>query len=302
MIKMQSQQKWLWDHAAYLFFGGLGGAAYVIGAVAGLKGGIWIPISRIGIGIAFPSVAIGALFLFIGLGSPLKAIYAWKCPGTSWIARGVLFITAFMVVAALHLGLWIWPSTILQGAVGLRSFISILGIILGFSAMLYTGFLLSAARPIAFWSTGILPAIFLVSALTSGLLAVLLFAGFKGVIAGFVLMRLQKAAILLLIALAFLLFFHMQATHRVPEGQRAAAILLRETHATLFWCGVVVFGIAVPLLLFAISVSAGGSTWMVASAAISGLFGSLCLRQAILCGGVLARLKAGSFEYTVTNP
>jgi formate-dependent nitrite reductase membrane component NrfD len=113
---------------------------------------------------------------------------------------------------------------------------------------------------------------------------------------------MQKGAIVLLLSLAFLLLFHMQATHRVPEGQRAAAILLRENHATLFWCGVVVFGIAVPLLLLALSISAGGSTLMVVAAAISGLFGSLCLRQAMLCGGVLARLKAGSFEYTVTNP
>jgi formate-dependent nitrite reductase membrane component NrfD len=304
MIKMRAQQKWLWDHAIYLFFGGLGGATYVIGAISAFFGPEWNPISRIGISLAFPSVAIGSLFLFLGLGSPSKAFHAWKCPGTSWISRGVLFLTVFMAVAVIHTGLWIWPFEMLKDAAGLRKLLSVIGIIFGFATMTYTGFLLSASRPIAFWSTGILPALFLASALASGVLGIILIATLQGGVLISVILRLEYVAIVMILTEALMLIFHMQATHRVPEGQSAASILMKESGAALFWLGVVVLGILVPLALLVLGMATMESpgSGMVILAAVSGLLGNLCLREAVLRGGVFARLKAGRFEYVVTNP
>ncbi|MFQ6104586.1 MAG: NrfD/PsrC family molybdoenzyme membrane anchor subunit [Candidatus Glassbacteria bacterium] len=308
MIKMRAQQKWLWDHAVYLFFGGLGGAAYVIGAIAGFLGPQWDPIARTGVSTGFPAVAVGSLFLFLGLGAPSRAVHAWKCPGTSWISRGVLFITVFMVAAILHLGLWIWPFRMLEDAMGFRMLISVIGIISGFAVMTYTGFLLGASRPIAFWSTGILPVLFLSSALVSGVLAVLLLTSIRGGVSDDILLALEWGAIVLIIAQALVLTFHMQATHRVPEGKAAASILMKETGANLFWLGTVGLGIFIPLILLLLVVSAtvpggpGTMDTMVIVASLAGLLGNLFLRETVLKGGVLARLKAGRFEYVVTSP
>lgn len=298
---MRSQKKWLWDHAVYLFLGGLGGAAYLIGAYAGFKGPQWDLIARTGVTIAFPAVVVGAIFLMAGLGKPSKAFHAWKCPGTSWIARGVIYLSIFMAAAVVHLALWIWPWNVLGDAAGLRNFISVVGMVFGVAAMLYTGFLLGAARPMAFWSSGILPALFLVSALLSGMLAIILVVTLRGGTEASIMMLLTKGAFVLVIAQALLLIFHIQATHRVPEGQAAASILMKESGA-LFWFGVVVLAVVVPFALLLISVLTTSTGAGLIAGTICGLLGNLCLRQAILKGGVFARLKAGRFEYVVTNP
>ncbi len=207
-----------------------------------------------------------------------------------------------MLAAVVHLGLWIWPFNVLDNAAGLRYFISVVGMVFGVAAMLYTGFLLGAARPMAFWSSGILPALFLASALLSGMLAIILVVTLRGGAEANVVMLMTKGAFALVIAQALLLVFHLQATHRVPEGQAAASILLKESGAALFWIGVVVLGILVPFALLLMSVLTLGTGGGLIAAAICGLIGNLCLRQAILKGGVFARLKAGRFEYVVTNP
>lgn len=308
MIRMRAQQKWLFDHAVYLFLGGLGGASYFVGALAGFLGGEWEAVARTGVGIAVPAVAAGLLFLFFGLGSPMKAVYAWRCPGTSWISRGVLFLTAFVTVAAIHAGLWVWPFRSLAEAYGTRELLAVIGMVLSFAVMVYTGFLLGASRPIAFWSTGMLPLLFLVSALASGAFAILAALIVQGEAVGAAIVTLERAAIVLVITEALALVFQMQATHRVPEGQAAARLLTKEAGAVLFWLGVVAVGIVLPLVLLLLDASraggagAGGSRALVIAAALSGLAGNLFLRQAVLRGGVFARLKAGSFEYVVTNP
>ncbi len=308
MIEMKPQQKWLFDHALYLFMGGLGGASYVLGGIAGFLGPEWEPVARIGVGIAFPAVLIGLVALSLGLGAPLKSVYAWRRPNTSWIARGVMFLTIFIVISFIHFAFWIWPWQTLANAAGTRGFLAVIGIIAGFLVMTYTGFLLGASRPIAFWSTGILPMVFLVSALTSGVLAIILVGAWGGSIAGGVLLDLEYFAVMLIIIEAFAILFHMQATHRVPEGKVAANILMRESGAVLFWAGVVFVGMVIPLILLIVNASAlasgssqGGGALAVL-AGLTGLFGNLMLRQAVLRGGVFARLKAGRFEYVVTNP
>jgi formate-dependent nitrite reductase membrane component NrfD len=298
---MRAQHKWLFDHAVYLFLGGLGAAAYVVGAIAGFLGPQWTTVSKIGVIVSFPAVAVGSVFLMAGLGNPMKSFHAWKKPGTSWISRGVIFITLFSIVAIIHAGLCIWPDALGAGSgAGLRNFLSVFGIIFAFFVMIYTGFLLAASRPIAFWSSGILPLLFLFSALASGVLIVLFIAVLHGLAAP-VLKSLTYVAIALLITDMLTLMFHMHAAHRVPEGQKAEEILTRGSGALLFWLGVVVVGFIIPLALFALTVASAGHVGL-ALGALFGLAGNLCLREAILQGGVMARLKAGCFEYVVTNP
>jgi len=300
---LKPQSKWTWLVAAYLFLAGIGGGAYIVGVVADWLGGEWAVISKIGVVLGFPCVLVGCAFLVLDLGKPENFWRAWMRPNTSWIARGTIVISVFMVVGAIHFGFWLWPFNSLAGADGARHAIGLLGALFAFGTAIYTGILLGASRPIAFWSTAMLPLLFLVSALSTGVMAVIIGAMVGGGAEGPIL-ALGKADILLIIAEVFVVVFYLQATHRLPESRASARLVLMESVAPLFWIGVAGLGLIVPLVLEITGAFAlGGTGAEVAAivASISGVVGGLFLRQVVLAGGIHAPLKAGRFEYAVSK-
>ena len=301
---MKGQHTWHFDHAVYFFLGGMGAAAYVIGVIADFLGGSWAPLAPIGIWLGFPLVAIGALVLLVFLGKPLNAVHSWKRPGKSWIARGVIIITIFLVLNAIHIGFWLWPFNALADNVGARQVLGILGLIFAFGVMIYTGLLLGASRPIAFWSNSMLPMAFLVSALYTGVLIVLFVASLAGPALAAPVGVLSYFVILMVIVQLFVLAFYFQGSHRVPEARGSVLLVLNGKLAPLFWFWVFVVGLLLPLVLEIINISAlkgGGGAGLHVIAAIAGLAGSLALRQVFLAGGVFADIRAGRFEYTLPH-
>jgi formate-dependent nitrite reductase membrane component NrfD len=299
MLKPQS--KWSWAVAAYLFLAGLGGGAYVTGVVADFCGAQWTGIAKIGVVLGFPCVLVGCGFLILDLGSPKNFWRAGLRPNTSWIARGTIVITTFMSLGAIHIAFWLWPFDRLaaETAAGARHFIGVLGVVFAFGTMIYTGILLAASRPIAFWSTAMLPLLFLVSALSTGIMAVVLFASLAGTTHEAAIHTLAQVDLLLIVLEIFILFFFFQGTHRVPESRASARLVLTGSSARLFWWGVAVLGLAAPLLLefvSARSLQGGAAVAMAFLASACGIAGGLFLRQVVLSGGIHAPLRAGRFE------
>ncbi|MFH1321883.1 MAG: NrfD/PsrC family molybdoenzyme membrane anchor subunit [Bacteroidota bacterium] len=300
---MKAQTKWSWLIAIYLFLAGLGGGAYVAGVIADFAG--WTTgISKIGILLGFPCVFIGCMCLIAHLGKPAKFWRAFMRPGTSWIARGTIIISTFMILDFLHIILWIWPfPEVLGSSEVLRYHIGILGVIFAFGTMIYTGILLGASRPIAFWSTAMLPLLFLVSALSTGFMTVILFSSAAG-IENEGLALLERMDIILIILEIFVLAFYLQGTHRVSESRASAKLVLSGAVAPLFWFGVAILGLLVPLVLDLMGMFAltgCGTQTVILLASASGIIGGLFLRQVILSGGIHAPLKSGRFEYGLTN-
>jgi len=302
-MRMKAQSKWSWEVAAYLFLAGLGGGAYVAGVTGDFLGAGWEVPSKVGVFLGFPSVFIGCMFLIADLGSPKNFWRAAMRPGTSWIARGTIIITIFMILDAIHIGFWVWPFPgVLANVDGARHFLGILGIIFAFATMIYTGILLGAARPIAFWSTAMLPLLFLVSALSTGVMAVVLVssilgAAHEGPIAG-----LTRLDVMLIILEIFVVGFYLQATHRVPESRASALLVMTGAVAPMFWLGFAFLGLLLPLvleLIGAFALTGAGAGIAAVIAAISGIVGGLILRQVVLLGGIQAPLKAGRFEFAL---
>lgn len=286
---LKAQTKWKWLVAAYLFLAGLGGGAYVTGAVAGFfVEQEWATIAKIGVSLGFPCVLVGCVFLLADLGSPANFWRAAMRPNTSWIARGTIIITIFMIVGAIHIAFGVWPFNRLSESMGARHLVSVLGIIFAFGTMIYTGILLAAARPIAFWSTALLPLLFLVSALSTGMMAVILVALLAGAVYEGPVAELARIDLLLIILEMFVLTFYLHGTHRVPESRAAARLVLVGEVAPTFWWGVAVVGLIAPLVFDSLDVA------VVAS--VCGIVGGLFLRYVVLSGGVHAPLRAGRFE------
>ena len=294
---LKAQSKWKWLIAAYLFLAGLGAGAYVTGVLADFRGAGWETISKIGVCLGFPCVAAGCVFLLADLGTPKNFWRAGFRPNTSWIARGTIIITIFMVLGAVHVVFWLWPFNGLALSVGGRHTVGMAGVLFAFGTMIYTGILLGASRPIAFWSTAMLPLLFLVSALSTGLMAVILLACLGGVAHAGPVASLARTDLVLIILELFILGFYLQGTHRVPESRASAEVVLFGDSAALFWWGVAVLGLVAPLALGLLNVFVlDGAAWIALVGSACGIAGGLFLRQVVLSGGIHAPLKVGRFE------
>ncbi|MHC4549715.1 MAG: NrfD/PsrC family molybdoenzyme membrane anchor subunit [Planctomycetota bacterium] len=297
---LKAQTKWGWGVATYLFLVGLGAGAYVVGVFADLLGPGWTAVAEIGVALGFPLVTVACLFKVSELGRPYNFWRAGMMPGTSWMARGAILLTAFLGVSLVHILCWVWPfPSVLAGADPLRHSLGILGGVLAIGTAFYTGILLASNKPIAFWSTAMLPVLFLLSALLSGLMAVVLVGLLAGLPFAGAIADLEHIIAVLLVLKALVVTFYLQATHRTPESRASARLVLHGKVAPLFWLGVALLGLAVPLGLgfldlFHLYGGKEGSVAVLAS--LCGLTGSLLLRQVVLAGGIHAPLRAGRFE------
>jgi formate-dependent nitrite reductase membrane component NrfD len=297
----QAQTEWSWYIAAYLFLAGVGAGGYGTGVLASYGGPDWEVVSQIGVALGFPLLAIGTVFLILDLGVKMRALRVFLNPKTSWIARGSLIISIFMILSFFHLVLMVWPGQMSVDAPPLRV-IGAVNLIFAVLVMIYTGVLLGASRPIAFWNTAMLPLLFLVSACSTGVMAVLLLT--PSDTSPLVLKMLSKADMILLILECIAVVFYIQASHRTDESRASVNLLLKGRLSYAFWVGLIVVGLLVPLALEIYEVTAvaegdqATTVWLVRTAAVLGLFGGLILRRLVLAAGVRTPLRAAGIEYT----
>ena len=288
-MDLKAQSPWSWGVDVYLFLVAVGTGAYVVGVLADFRGPEWQTLAHIGIFLSFPCCAVAGFVKLAQLGKPAVAWRAWMRPGTSWIARGTLLLFSFMLVSFIHLLLNLF------GDGGVYHFLGIVGAVLAVSLMLYSGILLTAARPIAFWSTALLPILFLLSALVCGMMAIVLLGVIGGEPFEGPLGKLQQAVVAFLVLKALAILIYLQSTHRVGVARASVRMVLRGELAPLFWFGVVVAGLVLSTLFGALAVSASSAA-LAAIAAVFGLAGGLAIRQVVLGAGIHAPLRAGSFE------
>lgn len=295
-IKLRGQAIWGWKIAAYLFLAGVGAGAYAAGIAIDLFTPEWVHASKVGVLLGAPLVAIGTLFLISDLGQPAKFYRAGLSPGTSWIARGVFILSVFILLGFIHIAAWIWPLNLLEDASGLRLALDVVNGVFAVLTMIYTGILLGAVKPIPFWSTPILPLLFLASALSTGIMGLNLLLSAYGLtteaaVEESIIALAQADAILIAVELLILLFY-LQASHATVTSRASASLLIGGELSSQFWGGVVVAGLLFPLgveLLDLAYLGGGGppaALLMAVMVAVPGLLGGLLLRHLVVSGGV----------------
>jgi len=301
--KLVPQGHWGWMIALYLFLAGTGAGAYVAGVAADILGGGYMMLSKIGLVLSTPLVFVGMIFLILDLGQARNALFAFRRVGSSWISRGTWIISIFMVLSVLQIATRVWPFQWLAAGGILNLSVEVVTSAFAVGTMLYTGLLLGASKPIAFWSTPILPLLFLVSASSTGLMGVLLGGTVYGAGAANLLPFRQADEILILMELLVIALF-LQGTHRVEESRYSASMFINGVLAKRFWGGVVCCGLVIPVLadLLLVSFTSGTSAFVASVGGVCmllGLAGGLLLRELILSAGVHAPLMVGSFAVPV---
>ena len=302
-VNGQLQKEWSWLIAIYLFLGGVGGGAYTIAAVNGFLGKSMGLSTTVGLWIGFPALLIGCLVLLADLGNPSKFILSGLKPGTSWIARGFWIISLFMAFSFLHLVIHQFTET--GGSGGGMTALAVGGIIFAVLTMAYTGILLGASKGIPFWRSGVVPVVFVISALVTGhffiMIGMVIINVFKdgaATASQLNIMAVEAAALVAVEVLA--IFFFLQAAYRQPDSRESAERIMRKR---IFVLGYFVLGLGVPLTLMLIlyfGMAEAGLAAVLGVAfigALLGLIGGLMLRQAVLVCGALPTLNIGGFEF-----
>ena len=282
--------------AIYLFLAGIAGGAFLTSSLTDLfnKTRPWKVIAA-GAYIAPAAIIVGLGLLVVDLGRPFSF---WKLLFNvnfgSVMSIGVFIISVFTVLALIYTYL-VWQTAAAAKRVnittagreiaagsgqseGLRKAIAVLGALFGIGLTTYTGFLLSAVYTNNLWSTPFLgqtlpflPVLFLVSGVSAGLAATLI--GSRD----FHDLKPYKILDIVLLVIEIILLFILYTSVK--------AVYFSGGMGTLFWLGVVVAGLLLPLVMAVYGVKSGKNLVIPVCSLV--VVGGLCLRMFVVYAGQL---------------
>lgn len=270
-MEWRSQQEWGWLLTTWLFLSGTGSGLFLLFEIFDLPFSFAL--------LSLSTIVLGGVVLLLELGSPLRAWRGVSRLGTSWLSRGALSVGLFVLFGFLFIAPRLTAFSWLpweEGSVVART----LGWLAGLCALiitLYPGFFLAQNRSIPFWNTALLPVISwgfaLLGACGLSLLASSLLSGApQGV---------ESLAGVLIVVNLIMVCIHLFTKSRSGGAARESVRLLNAAPLSwMFWPGVVVVGMILPLLV----VIAVPSAAAVAGAGI--LIGTFLFRYCVLKVGV----------------
>lgn len=276
MVKHTPQTEWINGRGILFwiafFFIELGAGMFLVSSIFGnLLGQI--------IGWLICAV-LGGGFHLIYLGHPLRFYRMILRPQTSWISRGLLFVSGFLFLAVLNILLSFYgvPSKV----------VFVLTNILAFLTIIYGGFAMSYINGIPLWNSALLPILFVVAGLWGGAelsLAVQLGSGGPAISN----VRLEDFIRILLVS--FIVVFPtylISARYASPVGKTSVREIVKGKWWHYFWIGVVLLGIVLPIGVvvgtMAVGFEAIPAVLLYFSVACE-LIGDLILRYLILKNG-----------------
>jgi len=310
---------WEWPIAIDLWVAGMAGGAYfaafLMHHLSGRRHGL---LPKIAMFLGVPLVLLGSLLLVVDLGEQLRAWHLFtRLRVGSAMSMGSWILLIYALVGIVMIALWWTESfepgevrlTVLSGlasvirparaAIGVLSWIAF---VLAVLLMAYTGVLLSATNQPLWASTFLLPILFVASAIFTGtalLLLVLktgfgrlldiLFGGEGEPIPNETMQAIGNAmAIVGIVELVVLVpFLAWLGFFSTPSAASALGTLTSGSLSFLFWVGVVLVGLLIPLGLQFASMKAKREA-LVGSVVTSTslvLIGGFVLRLVVVLGG-----------------
>lgn len=255
--------------------GGLGGGLYLVSlyfdSLWGMFLGWLIIISKCG-------------FHFAHLGQPSKFWRLALNAKTSWLTRGFIFLTLFIVFGALQLAFTYW----LPGTAAEITF-KVLAGIMAFLVATYAGFVMNYVNGIPLWNSALLPLLFIVSGLLGGLAVIVAISLFGS---GVDLMTSVGSLPLLLIINSLLIAIYLwSGTYMGPTGKRSVIELVKGRLSPVLWLGVTLCGIIFPLsiCLYSYFIREASAPFVIMAVACV-IVGIFSLNYCLLKGGLYSPL------------
>jgi len=237
MVKFTPQREWIEKQGILMllamFFIELGAGTFLVSSFFQNRSGMltgWLLCGLLGGGFHLLYLGHPGRFWRMLFSSGLK---------TSWISRGLAFVLLFLVGGFLNL---FSPS---ETEIG--KYLLFLTNIFAFLTVIYVGFVMAAVNGIPLWNTALLPILYLVLGIWSGLGVTLLnflASGTKVTTLGTV----EHLSRLFLFLFAFLVFVYLVCVrYQHTAGEASVKTIVIGKLAPLFWIGVVFMGILLPM-------------------------------------------------------
>jgi sulfite dehydrogenase (quinone) subunit SoeC len=282
MVNYTRQTEWIDRRGLFLWIafytGGLGGGLYLVSLYFNSMWGMLI-------GWAIVSFIKGVTH-FVFLGKPQRFWRIMMHPQTSWLARGFLFVVSFAGLGFIQLIIsWQWPGNPAEIV------FKVLAGIMAFCVAIYTGFVLKAVKGVPFWNSWLLPVLFIMCGVLGGFglsVAISLSGG------DIVLSRAETGSrILLAVNILLIIVYLLLAAKREAVGKQTVFEQIRGQNAPVFWIGIVVLGLVIPVAVSLIALATGEvNSIMLIFGVVCEIIGGLSLRYVVLKGGAYKPLVA----------
>lgn len=292
-----------------LWLAGMAGGAYLVAFLADrYSGGAHKNLFRLSVYTGVPLAIIGVFLLIVDLGNPLWSWHLFtQFNVTSVMSMGTWILMAWVLIALVMMATWWFENRASeQTARNLRRIsgpLSWINLIFAVLLMTYTGALLASSNQPIWSSTLLLPALFVASALCTGvalliIMALIINAVKRGSSAGLTIPRetigqMAKAlvwviSIELVVMAGYAIWLSISTVSGAGE---ALSLLTIGTLAIPFWVVVVLIGLLIPLALLITNrgkaLAAKATLNIVVASATCVLLGGLALRAVMIVGGQL---------------
>ena len=317
---LRPQKEWKEIIAIYLYLAGMGAGSFIIGTLIQWFGVKFHPplipssLDILGLTLNFSKalilwgpvmVAIGAPFLILDLGIKWRFMYACLNPRTSWVARGFIILSVFIIFGLVLLAKSVLPFEWLHAESGFWRILEVLVLIFAFATAIYTGILLKATKSIPLWNTYMLPLLFLVSALSTGSMAIILSTLGTGLLShgdGAMKVLMGGEQVLVVIEGIVLYLFLSRRYRATEQGKDSVRLLIFGDMKMIFWGGVVLLGFIFPVVLESLASFFPGNVVLIFVAGILLLCGGFFLRVGVLHAGIKEQIPMHrwmEFQYNI---
>lgn len=279
--------------AIYFYLTGLSAGSFVISVISTIGGKIeYKPIGKIGAVMAPLLLMVAPINLVIDLEQPLRSwhLFVYMSP-TSPITYGSFLLTAYPISGI------IYAFYVFTNNQRMSRIFGIIGIPLALATHGYTGFILALGKGRALWSTALMPTLFIVSAMVSGIALVIVVAAIRNIFftKGKTAEDIAKDRKLILglgkymgasIGVDLFLVSNdiIVLLTSKEEEYHVAKLILQGDFSTLFLGVEIILGSIIPLLIVFLPRTGRSLKWVV-GASILTLIGIFAMRVVVVIAG-----------------
>lgn len=258
------------------FLSGAGAGAWLLGLLLDL---------RLGLALGLAAVVLGGVVHLGFLGHPERAWKMMKRPQSSWISRGLWSMIVFVPTAALYLAA-------AYGAWGTGSAFAVVMLVFSLLGMagifLYKGFVYAVSRAVPLWHSPLLPVAYIAVGIRGG-------AALSLIALAFVAPDTESNTagtwwLAATAAMVFLFILELAMGQNDTTVKRSLGVLSRGSLAWVFFAGVILLGILVPLGLVIAGYPASIGVAGLLVAGVASLIGDLAYKYCMNTAGTYVPL------------